>query len=374
MKKKLLLMMCAPAMLAAQNGVTVKGLNVSSGTVTFNVNWNRDAMSVALWSDTVWVFVDYNNAGKMERLPLLPGATLTATSPGGKVIEETNSNKGVWVAGNARTNSSFSATVKLLTAVKDVGGACVYGSNYPPVGEYSSDAPMLSFTGTPMYDIQLAKPGGGSVTVKSGDTFLLPCEYTVTSFTDATGALGQLNGTPFNNGSVPQYAASTRTWTVDSQVWSDVINVPECDRADFTVDNNVPYCRSYTTSGTKWYYYNWSYMNKNQDALCSGQWRVPTIEDFETLDKSLGGSGTCRSNADRNWVTAAYITTWGGTYGTGYIEHTSGISGQPSRSLLWTSSIYNDTSVYYAEYQTTGYVCPAKRDGKRFGFIVRCVK
>jgi hypothetical protein len=80
MKKILLLMMCCPAMLAAQNGngVTVNGLDVKPGTVTFNVSWCNIGMPT-LWSDSVWVFVDYNNAGKMERLPL-SGATLTAPS------------------------------------------------------------------------------------------------------------------------------------------------------------------------------------------------------------------------------------------------------------------------------------------------------
>jgi hypothetical protein len=198
MKKFLLsMMLCMPMILAAQNGVTVSGLAINAGTVTFNVRWNRDAMPVALWSDTVWVFVDYNNAGRMERLPLSTGATLTATSaPGvGKVVEETGNNKGVWVVGNARTNGSFSATVQLLTSVNDVGGACVYGSNYPPVGEYISPT-EISFTGTPVYEISLIHPDKGSAAVKSGDTFLLPCDYTLTSFTDATGAPGIMKCIP----------------------------------------------------------------------------------------------------------------------------------------------------------------------------------
>jgi uncharacterized protein (TIGR02145 family) len=146
-------------------------------------------MPVELWSDTVWVFVDYNNAGVMERLPLLPGATLTATSPDGKVIEEPDNNKGVWVAGNARSAGSFSATVKLLTEVKDVGGACVYGSNYPPVGEYIS-ATEISFTGTPMYEIVLKDNGGGTITRESGSLFSVPASYTVQSFSDKTEAPG----------------------------------------------------------------------------------------------------------------------------------------------------------------------------------------
>jgi hypothetical protein len=199
MKKNLLLMMmCCPMMLAAQNGngVAVSGLAVNSGTVTFNVSWKNTGMP-ALWSDTVWVFVDYNNAGKMERLPLLPGATLTATSPGGKVIEETNNNKGVWVAGNARTESSFSATVQLLTAVKDVGGACVYGSNYPPVGEYLSVS-EVSFSGTPEYKVVLERSDKSTytVTVGKGESLPIPNGEAALSFTDATGAPGIIKCIP----------------------------------------------------------------------------------------------------------------------------------------------------------------------------------
>jgi hypothetical protein len=193
MKKNLLLMMlCCPIILAAQNGVTVSNLAVDAGTVTFDVSWEKP-MPVALWSDTVWVFVDYNNAGKMERLPLLPGATLTTTSPGGEVIEEPDNNKGVWVAGNARSAGSFSAAVKLLTAIKDVSGACVYGSNYPPVGEYSSgDASKISFTGTPMYDVALLHESGNLVTTTTSSPLNVPASYTVHSFTDKTAAPGKL--------------------------------------------------------------------------------------------------------------------------------------------------------------------------------------
>jgi hypothetical protein len=199
MKKNLLLMMmCVPILLAAQNGngVIVSELAVDAGTVTFNVSWKNTGMP-SLWSDTVWVFVDYNNAGKMERLPLLSGATLTATSPGGKVIEEPDNNKGVWVAGNARTEGSFSATVQLLTAIKDVGGACVYGSNYPPVGEYSKNyASEIKFTGTPQYDVVLLHESGNLATTTTNSPLNVPASYTVHSFTDKTAAPGKLSCIP----------------------------------------------------------------------------------------------------------------------------------------------------------------------------------
>jgi hypothetical protein len=201
MKKKLLLMMmCCPMMLAAQNGITVTNLAVNAGsssTVTFNVSWKNTGMP-PVWSDSVWVWVDYNNNGMMERLPLSAGATLTTTSaPGvGKVIAVPNNNKGVWVVGNARGSGAFSATVKLLTAIADVAGACAYASNYQPAGEYNDDATGILFTGTPEYEVTLAGSDGKNVTVMSGETFLLPCDYTLSSFTDATGAPGGVSCTP----------------------------------------------------------------------------------------------------------------------------------------------------------------------------------
>jgi hypothetical protein len=102
--------------LSAQNGVTVSNLDVKPGTVTFNVSWKKADMP-AVWSDSVWVFVDYNNAGKMERL-LLSGATLSAPSwSAATVIFGKDDNyQGAWIVGNARQESSFSATVQLLAA------------------------------------------------------------------------------------------------------------------------------------------------------------------------------------------------------------------------------------------------------------------
>ncbi|MDR3180491.1 MAG: hypothetical protein LBT61_01000 [Prevotellaceae bacterium] len=196
MKENLLLiMMCVPAILAAQNGVTVSNLAVNAGTVTFDVSWKNTGMP-PVWSDSVWVFVDYNNAGKMERLLLDPGATLTATSaPGvGKVKEEPGNNKGVWVIGDARINSSFSATVQLQTVTTGVAGACAYASNYPPVGEYSS-ATNISFTGTPPYDL-VVDTGSGIITDQSMSSYKLESGYTLKSFTDKTGAPGTFHCIP----------------------------------------------------------------------------------------------------------------------------------------------------------------------------------
>jgi hypothetical protein len=202
MKKILLLIMCMPMMGFAQNGngVTVENLKVEAGsptTVTFEVSWKNTGMP-ALWSDTVWVFVDYNHNGAMTRLPLEAGATLTETSaPGiGRVEypEDITNNKGVWVIGNARSEGSFSATVQLLTA-ESFNGACVYASNYPPVGEYTSPI-NISFTGTPNFEILRIHQSGATSTEKSGGDYILFPGYKIISFTDATGAPGTFHCIP----------------------------------------------------------------------------------------------------------------------------------------------------------------------------------
>jgi hypothetical protein len=98
--------------------------------------------------------------------------------------------------GDARTNSSFSATVQLFTDETNIAGACAYASSYPPVSSWI-DETKLGFTGTPMYEITLLNTDGSTtVTVEAGSTFLLPCSYTISSFTDKTGAPGIINCMP----------------------------------------------------------------------------------------------------------------------------------------------------------------------------------
>jgi uncharacterized protein (TIGR02145 family) len=187
----------SPVVLSAQNGVTISNLAVNSGTVTLDVSWNRNATELKniVWLDSVWVFVDYNKGGVMERLPLGAGATLTYTSaPGvGRVIQYPDNNKGVWVVGNAKSkdnsSGSFSATVRLLTTVKDVAGACAYASNYPLVGEYIATE-IAKFTGTPPYNLVLKNAGNDTIYRTSGADFDIPEGYALISFTDATGAPG----------------------------------------------------------------------------------------------------------------------------------------------------------------------------------------
>jgi hypothetical protein len=108
------------------------------------------------------------------------------------VKEEPGNNKGVWVIGNARTAGVFSASVKLLTATVEIAGACVYASNYPPVGVFVHEG-GVSFTGTPMYDLIFRdsnrKQQNWSI---SGGSYTVPGSFTLVSFSDRTGAPGKI--------------------------------------------------------------------------------------------------------------------------------------------------------------------------------------
>jgi uncharacterized protein (TIGR02145 family) len=358
MKKNLLLMMlCIPVVLSAQNGngVTVSNLAVDAGTVTFNVSWDKNNPS-----DTVWVFVDYNDAGVMRRLQVT-----NATVSAGTVTKTPNNNKGVWVEGNARTEGSFSATVKLLTATADLAGACAYASNCPPVGEYN--ATEISFTGTPEYKVVLERNDKSTYTVTVGkdESLLIPSGEVVLSFTDKTGAPGRLKPIP------PPYAASVQIWTVGTQIWSDAINDPACDHEEFTSSTSDPYCRSYSKDGPKWYLYNWPYVNANQNTLCPSPWRVPNKNDFIDLDNALGGDGTARSGVPLKWITDTYINVWGGEwyYGT-YLANIS------NEDIMQYHSSDPDGNgrTFNLRNHRSGTVEPSHSSGKQHGLQVRCVK
>jgi hypothetical protein len=201
-----LLIACA---LCAQNGITLSDFSADVGsggaatTLTFDVRWDKN-YTPAIWSDTAWVFADFNNAGTMTRLPL-SGATLTAHSADAAAtyvgVRQIDGNPhGVWVAGNARTAGAFSATVQLYTAATataDFPGLCVYAINYPPRGQYTA-VDSIKFNGTPDFTVWLAHKNetGISSTVtwsraQSGaGAYPVPAGSYVHSFTDASRAPG----------------------------------------------------------------------------------------------------------------------------------------------------------------------------------------
>jgi uncharacterized protein (TIGR02145 family) len=283
-------------LLSAQNGVTVSGLAINAGTATFDVSWDRDAMPVALWSDSVWVFVDYNSAGKMMRLPVT-GITASA----GTAVKVDGNDKGAWIIGNARANGSFSATVQMLTSAVGVAGACAYASNYPPVGEYVSDT-EISFTGTLPYDIVLRNESGSTVTVQAGSTFLLPCDYTLASFTDATtGAPGIMKAVEVADCTAP---GSTVTFTAFNPCEGAATGTAWYLTDTRTYGNNKTYKVKKMQDGHIWMVQDLMFGNCTASSWYNDNSAAATTH---TPTVASGYVGHCRTTT---YATAGYLYNW----------------------------------------------------------------
>jgi hypothetical protein len=75
----------------------------------------------------------------------------------------------------------------------------------------------------------------------------------------------------------PTYAASKNVWKFGDQIWSDAIQIPDCNKSSFEISSTVPQCCSYTYEGNTYYYYNWAYVHEYKKILCPGKiWRVPS--------------------------------------------------------------------------------------------------
>ena len=328
-----------PMVLAAQNGITVSNLIMDAGTVTFSVNWKNTGMP-AIWSDTAWVWVDYNTAGTMTRLPLAPGATLTATSAPGvaKVMEVSGNNKGVWVVGNARDAGSFSATVRLLTATATAAAACVYASNYPPVGQYTTGT-NISFRGTRPYDVVLKHTDGSTtVTQVTGGSYSMPAGYTLQSFTDKTGAPGVLKCT---SAALPTVTSSTGgsrcgagTVTLMASSSGAVIDWYSAASGEtLLLSGNNTYTTSSISTSTTYYA---QARNSSSGCLSAARTAVlATINSSPAVPTMSGGGTQCGGSRT--------IKATAGSGGTG-IRWTDNNSTSASRTVSTTGTYYAVTT------------------------------
>jgi hypothetical protein len=147
----------------------------------------------------------------------------------------------------------------------------------------------------------------------------------------------------------PSYAASAQTWTFGSSplVWSDAIQIPECNKSDFTSSISSPRCRSYSTGENTWYYYNWTYVNTNKNTLCPSPWRVPTAAEFATLLNSMNADEITALQKGELWGYGGYCYPslyWQATYGAYW-----SINGGTISSLLLYDSINSRVSSVYGD-------------------------
>jgi hypothetical protein len=176
----------------------------------------------------------------------------------------------------------------------------------------------------------------------------------------------------------PPHAASTQTWVFGSQTWSDAIQIPECNKADFdggTTDEPKADCFSKTHReedtgysdyiGQKYEYdthkkdrtyysYSWPYVSQNAALLCPAPWRVPSKQDYIDLSH------------------VANPVTLSDEWGKGTIKGKMTITFP--EPLEWTSTGDEHNVAYYFIYDRNFDIMDTSAGSQVHGLIVRCVK
>jgi uncharacterized protein (TIGR02145 family) len=326
--------------------------------------------------------------------------TFSATAPSGCTIDwYTTSSGGSLVSGTTTSYSpSLTATTTYYAQARNTTTGCVSATrlavtatvNAVPIITRSGgaasqtviqNAAITTITYTASNATSISRSGSTFPSNLSGTTSGLV--HTISGAPAATGTFGYAITASHTNGCTsvassgtitvtvpptPPSAASTRTWTVGTQTWSDVINIPECNKTSFSASATTADCRS---NGSYGYLYSWVYVANNASTLCPSPWRVPTSDDFCTLDKSLNNRTSCSNNRSGVYG-SVYNTTWGGQYGGG-CGGTGVLGYVGSMGHYWTSSADGTARAMALRYGVT-LVTAQWSEVKENGFYVRCVK
>jgi len=112
--------------------------------------------------------------------------------------------------------------------------------------------------------------------------------------------------------------ATNETWAIGNQIWSDAVQTTVCsNKTSFHSGNpGIPLYRSDCRSnpGQLGDLFSWCAVMHFGDLLCPYPWRVPILQDFIDLDKSMGGCGNIGRADTPQFVQNNFITRWGGTF------------------------------------------------------------
>jgi uncharacterized protein (TIGR02145 family) len=171
--------------------------------------------------------------------------------------------------------------------------------------------------------------------------------------------------------------ASSQTWVVGSQEWSDVVQASKCDKTTFSGGSSGNYasdCRS--NPGQSGDLFSWCAVVRFKETLCPDGWRVPTNQDFVNLDIALGGTGGARDDA-LQFIYDTYLnfTVWGGAF-SGICYENGSLGAQGTSADYWSETAYNASNGSCLRLSTSlaGFVGPSNWGRKDFGFMLRCVR
>jgi uncharacterized protein (TIGR02145 family) len=183
------------------------------------------------------------------------------------------------------------------------------------------------------------------------------------------------------------YFKTDREWQVTygttTQIWSDVVLAPSCSKSSFNSRTYDADCRSagtgrptsMQTSNYPFYrgdFFSWCAAARFAHELCPAPWRLPTSEDFKTLDRALGGTGGVGD------IGGIYLgDKWGGS-SAGYCNYQGIVSEQGGEAIYWSSTessaeFFGDPMSYTLRIRGS-WSNPSHRLQRVAGIVIRCVR
>jgi len=196
---------------------------------------------------------------------------------------------------------------------------------------------------------------------------------------DSVARREQLQHNQFCNEDIPGWGnslgaisfASSRMWQVGNQTWSDAVTATACQKTTFNGGINGDFssdCRS--NPNQRGDFFSWCAVRRFANQLCPPPWRVPTQQDFISLDISLGNIGNIR-NPGREFVTNNYVNRWGGVIG----GRASSPANTGSWGTYWSQSERGADSGFALSFSDRqGFVNIAGWGYKNDGIMLRCVR
>jgi uncharacterized protein (TIGR02145 family) len=190
-----------------------------------------------------------------------------------------------------------------------------------------------------------------------------PCNP-IPEFGSSLGRISRGKKTKISNGKI-------------TQIWSDVVRASKCEKTNFcggVFEEVIFYTDCRSISGFKGSLFSWSAVVFFGNQLCPAPWRVPTKEDFITLDILLGGTGE-RNLGNTHFN--QYTNVWKSQFA-GYNIGGGGLNGIVNQDWLtgyWSQSEVDSTHGYLLYLNDNIWLSePQYRRIKDQGFALRCVR
>ena len=186
------------------------------------------------------------------------------------------------------------------------------------------------------------------------------------------------------------YFLTDNVWTITgdlidgggtaTQTWSDAVVIAEAlGKTTFNGgDWDGPFYADWFDNPGYGTLFSFEAVKEYQDQLCPGDWCVPSVVDFQFLDRALGGTGTGRQYSQT--LVENYLNQWGGTYGGLCYDGEFRLLIEGKSGVYWSSTEFNPKAAHglffvMSDSEETVYAHdPTEEFMKYVGSQLRCVK